>query len=119
MPPDYGTADGQHWGNPIYNWPRMEATGYAWWWRGVKRQMQQVDLLRLDHFRGFCQAWHIPASEKTARNGQWVDGPGIKLFEKLRSTAARRACRSSRKTSASLHQTFTNYATRSTCRECE
>jgi 4-alpha-glucanotransferase len=49
------------------------------------RQLNQVDLIRLDHFRGFCQAWHIPAGEKTARNGKWVDGPGIKLFDRLRA----------------------------------
>jgi 4-alpha-glucanotransferase len=52
----------------------------------VRRQLKQVDLLRLDHFRGFCQAWHIPAGEKTARNGKWVDGPGAKLFNQLRAT---------------------------------
>jgi 4-alpha-glucanotransferase len=62
----------------------MEQTGFAWWCARVQRQLKQVDLIRLDHFRGFCQAWHIPASEKTARIGAWVDGPGIKLFERLR-----------------------------------
>lgn len=85
VPPDYFSADGQHWGNPIYDWKRMEETGFSWWVARVRRQLQQVDLLRLDHFRGFCQAWHIPAGEKTARHGQWVDGPGIKLFERLRA----------------------------------
>ena len=85
VPPDYFAVDGQHWGNPIYDWKRMEATGFAWWCARVQRQLKQVDLIRLDHFRGFCQAWHIPASEKTARIGKWVDGPGIKLFERLRT----------------------------------
>lgn len=85
VPPDYFSADGQHWGNPIYDWKRMGETGYAWWVARVRRQLKQVDLIRLDHFRGFRQAWHIPAAEKTARNGKWVDGPGIKLFEKLRA----------------------------------
>jgi 4-alpha-glucanotransferase len=85
VPPDYFSADGQHWGNPIYDWPRMEATGFAWWCARVKRQLTQVDLIRLDHFRGFAQAWHIPAAEKTARVGAWVDGPGMKLFARLRS----------------------------------
>ena len=85
VPPDYFAADGQHWGNPNYDWARMEATGFAWWCARVRRQLEQVDLLRLDHFRGFCQAWHIPAAEKTARVGKWVDGPGIKLFERLRT----------------------------------
>jgi 4-alpha-glucanotransferase len=85
VPPDYFTADGQHWGNPIYDWARMEQTGFAWWCARVLRQLKQVDLIRLDHFRGFCQAWHIPAAEKTARVGKWVDGPGFKLFEQLRT----------------------------------
>jgi len=84
VPPDYFSADGQHWGNPIYDWKRMEETGFAWWVARMKRQLSQVDLIRLDHFRGFAQAWHVPAGEKTARNGNWVDGPGIKLFERLR-----------------------------------
>ena len=84
VPPDYFSADGQHWGNPIYDWSRMEKTGFAWWIGRMKRQLEQVDLIRLDHFRGFVQAWHVPAGEKTARNGNWVDGPGIKLFERLR-----------------------------------
>ncbi len=83
VPPDYFAADGQHWGNPIYDWDRMEATGYSWWCARVLRQLKQVDLIRLDHFRGFRQAWHIPAAELTARVGKWVDGPGIKLFERL------------------------------------
>ncbi len=85
VPPDYFAVDGQHWGNPIYDWTRMEATGFAWWCARVLRQLKQVDLIRLDHFRGFCQAWHIPATEKTARIGQWVDGAGLKLFERLRT----------------------------------
>lgn len=85
VPPDYFAEDGQHWGNPIYDWARMEQTGYAWWCARVLRQLKQVDLIRLDHFRGFCQAWHIPATEKTARVGEWIDGPGIKLFERLRT----------------------------------
>jgi 4-alpha-glucanotransferase len=84
VPPDYFAQDGQLWGNPIYDWPKMEANGFAWWCARLKRQLEQVDLLRLDHFRGFAQAWHVPAGEKTARNGEWVDGPGIKLFERLR-----------------------------------
>jgi 4-alpha-glucanotransferase len=85
VPPDYFSADGQHWGNPIYDWGRMEATGYSWWIARMKRQLCQVDLIRLDHFRGFAKAWHIPAAEKTARKGNWIDGPGIKLFERLRA----------------------------------
>ena len=85
VPPDYFSEDGQHWGNPIYDWTRMAETGYSWWSARMLRQMKQIDLVRLDHFRGFVQAWHIPAAEKTARNGKWVDGPGLKLFERLRT----------------------------------
>ncbi|MBA4067806.1 MAG: 4-alpha-glucanotransferase [Isosphaera sp.] len=85
VPPDYFSADGQHWGNPLYDWDRMAETGYAWWVARVARQLHQVDVIRLDHFRGFVQAWHIPAAEKTARVGKWVDGPGLKLFERLRT----------------------------------
>lgn len=84
VPPDYFAKDGQHWGNPIYDWERMEQTGFAWWVARMLRALKQVDLVRLDHFRGFRQAWHIPAGETTARNGKWVDGPGLKLFERLR-----------------------------------
>ncbi len=84
VPPDYFSADGQHWGNPIYNWKRLAETGYAWWVARVLHQLKQVDLIRFDHFRGFVQAWHIPRGEQTARNGQWVDGPGTFLFERLR-----------------------------------
>jgi 4-alpha-glucanotransferase len=85
VPPDYFSEDGQHWGNPIYDWQRMESTGYAWWCARIAQQLKQVDLIRLDHFRGFLQAWHIPATEKTARVGQWIDGPGGKLFTRLRA----------------------------------
>jgi 4-alpha-glucanotransferase len=84
VPPDYFSADGQLWGNPLYDWRRMEQTGFAWWCARVRHQLKQVDLLRLDHFRGFCQAWHIPAGEPTARHGKWVEGPGVKLFDQLR-----------------------------------
>ena len=84
VPPDYFSADGQHWGNPLYDWPAMAADGYAWWVARVRQCLKQVDLVRLDHFRGFRQAWHIPAGETTARNGKWVDGPGKPLFDRLR-----------------------------------
>jgi 4-alpha-glucanotransferase len=85
VPPDYFSADGQHWGNPIYDWDRMAETGYGWWVARMRHALALVDLLRLDHFRGFRQAWHIPAEETTAKNGKWVDGPGAELFDALRS----------------------------------
>jgi 4-alpha-glucanotransferase len=84
VPPDYFAEDGQHWGNPLYDWKAMKATGYAWWVARLKRQLKQVDEIRLDHFRGFAAAWHIPAKDKTAKNGKWVDGPRADLFETLK-----------------------------------
>jgi 4-alpha-glucanotransferase len=84
VPPDYFSEDGQHWGNPIYDWDAMHKDGYTWWIARVRQTLKQVDLIRLDHFRGFAQAWHIPANEKTARNGKWVDGPGRKLFDAIK-----------------------------------
>lgn len=85
VPPDYFSADGQHWGNPLYDWAKMAATGFAWWAARARRDLARVDLVRLDHFRGFRQAWHIPAAEKSAKKGAWVDGPGAALFEALRA----------------------------------
>ena len=83
VPPDYFSPTGQHWGNPLYDWDRMAATGYAWWVARVRRLLEQTDLARLDHFRGFAAAWHIPATEKDATRGRWVPGPGQKLFDRL------------------------------------
>jgi 4-alpha-glucanotransferase len=84
VPPDYFNEDGQHWGNPIYDWAQMEKTNYKWWVERMRRLFRQTDLVRMDHFRGFAQSWHILATEKTAKNGKWVDGPGLKLFEALK-----------------------------------
>ena len=84
VPPDYFAVDGQHWGNPLYDWAAMATDDYAWWTARVRQTLQQVDLIRLDHFRGFAQAWHIPAAETTARNGTWVDGPQHHFFAQLR-----------------------------------
>lgn len=80
VPPDYFSEDGQLWGNPIYDWAAMAKDKFRWWIARVKRTLSQVDLIRLDHFRGFAQAWHVPAGDKTAKKGKWVDGPGEKLF---------------------------------------
>ncbi|OWK37687.1 4-alpha-glucanotransferase [Fimbriiglobus ruber] len=83
VPPDYFSATGQHWGNPLYDWDRMAQSGYAWWVARLRRNLTNVDLIRLDHFRGFAAAWHIPAADKNAMNGRWVDGPRYKLFDRL------------------------------------
>ena len=83
VPPDYFSATGQLWGNPLYNWDKMAETGYHWWVGRLKRNLFQVDLVRLDHFRGFAAAWHVPVGETTALKGRWVDGPRGKFFDKL------------------------------------
>lgn len=80
VPPDYFSATGQRWGNPLYRWDEMRATGYEWWIRRLRHALSQVDLLRLDHFRGFESYWEIPASSPTAAAGRWVPGPGADFF---------------------------------------
>ena len=76
-PPDGFTADGQLWGNPIYDWQAMADTGYAWWIHRLAAAAHMYDVVRFDHFRGFESYWAVPAGDKTARNGTWVKGPGI------------------------------------------
>lgn len=83
VPPDYFSATGQLWGNPIYDWLALKQTGYRWWTDRVRALMRQVDVIRLDHFRGFVAAWHIPAGATTAEKGEWVPGPGRDLFDAL------------------------------------
>ncbi|PYX88654.1 MAG: 4-alpha-glucanotransferase, partial [Acidobacteria bacterium] len=84
VPPDYFSATGQRWGNPLYNWDAVRATGYRWWVQRLRWATQTCDFIRLDHFRGFAQFWEIPASESTAIRGRWVDGPGDELFHKIK-----------------------------------
>jgi 4-alpha-glucanotransferase len=84
VPPDYFSATGQRWGNPLYNWDAIRASGYQWWMQRLRWATQTCDFIRLDHFRGFAQFWEIPADEPTAIKGQWVDGPGDEFFNKLR-----------------------------------
>lgn len=85
VPPDYFSATGQLWGNPLYDWDAMEKDNYSWWiWR-IKAMLSQVDYVRIDHFRGFEAYWSIPAGEETAINGKWITGPDHKLFEKIGS----------------------------------
>lgn len=80
VPPDYFSATGQLWGNPIYRWDAMKADGYKWWVQRFRHTLELVDFMRLDHFRGFEAYWQVPATEKTAINGEWVKGPGAELF---------------------------------------
>lgn len=83
VPPDYFSATGQLWGNPLYRWDRMAKNNYAWWFDRIKSALEQVDILRLDHFRGFAAYWEVPAGEETAINGTWTPGPGAAFFSKL------------------------------------
>lgn len=85
VPPDYFSATGQLWGNPLYRWDRMAADNYAWWVARLRMALTQVDLLRLDHFRGFEAYWEVPATERTAVHGRWVLGPGADFFTKVRA----------------------------------
>jgi 4-alpha-glucanotransferase len=87
VPPDYFSNTGQLWGNPLYHWPELKRTGYAWWVGRLRAALEQVDLVRLDHFRGFAAYWEIPAGKPTAETGRWVKGPGLDLFEALRRAA--------------------------------
>ncbi len=84
VPPDYFSETGQRWGNPLYRWDVMAEHGYRWWIERVRAVLQTVDIVRIDHFRGFVGYWEIPASEPTAVRGRWVPGPGAALFEALR-----------------------------------
>ena len=80
VPPDYFSADGQLWGNPLYRWPAHQADGYAWWLARLRASFALYDLVRIDHFRGFDAYWRIPAPAETARHGEWIAGPGLDLF---------------------------------------
>lgn len=83
VPPDYFSATGQLWGNPIYNWENMRRDGFKWWIDRVKATLKTVDVVRVDHFRGFAAAWEVPGGDKTAVNGKWVNVPGRELFNAL------------------------------------
>ena len=83
VPPDYFSAEGQRWGNPLYRWDRMKETKFAWWVERIKANLLLADLVRLDHFRGFAGYWAVPATETTAKNGSWLPGPGIDLFKAI------------------------------------
>jgi 4-alpha-glucanotransferase len=84
VPPDYFSATGQLWGNPLYHWERLASDGYQWWMRRMRSMLTQVDLLRIDHFRGFEAYWEVPAEDETAINGRWRPGPGRDFFAALR-----------------------------------
>ncbi len=83
VPPDFFSATGQLWGNPLYNWDKMSRSGFKWWIMRLRHTLSTVDILRLDHFRGFESYWEVPASETTAINGKWVSAPGEALFRRV------------------------------------
>ena len=85
VPPDYFSADGQFWGNPLYDWPHHAATGYRWWTSRLRQALKFADQIRIDHFRGFESYWAIPADATSARNGSWLAGPGDAFFAAIRS----------------------------------
>ena len=83
-PPDAFTRDGQYWGNPIYDWGRMEKDGFSWWLRRIGSAKRHFDVVRIDHFRGLESYWSIPAQNRTARKGHWEKGPGTALIDAIR-----------------------------------
>src|SRR6202008_3331796 len=89
VPPDYFSALGQLWGNPVYDWDALRRTGYRWCIDRVRALLSHVDLIRLDHFRGFAAAWHVPAGAPTAQTGHWVAGPGAEFFRAVEKDLGR------------------------------
>ncbi len=84
VPPDYFSATGQRWGNPVYNWEQMKSDHFSWWIRRFRGTQNLVDIIRVDHFRGFEAGWSIPSNEPTAVKGEWVKAPGMALFQEIR-----------------------------------
>ncbi len=87
VPPDYFAEDGQLWGNPLYDWEEMEKENYRWWKDRISLSLSLFDGVRIDHFRAFESFWAVPSTEKTARNGKWVKGPGMNLINAIKSVA--------------------------------
>jgi len=83
VPPDYFSATGQLWGNPVYHWEQAQKTNFAWWIKRFQVTLQYVDIVRVDHFRGFEAYWQVSAGEETAINGEWINAPGEQFFEAL------------------------------------
>jgi 4-alpha-glucanotransferase len=86
VPPDYFSPTGQLWGNPLYRWKVHASTGYSWWLERIRKTLRMVDIVRIDHFRGFAGYWEIPGTAKTAEIGRWVPGPGKDFFHSIRQS---------------------------------
>ena len=84
VPPDYFSSEGQLWGNPVYDWDALRRTGYRWCIDRLRALLAHVDVIRLDHFRGFAAAWHVPAGARRRKPGEWVPGPGADFFRRCR-----------------------------------
>jgi len=89
VPPDYFSETGQRWGNPIYDWDKMQAEKFDWWTKRLTRNLSLFDIVRIDHFRGLVAFWQIPASEKTAVKGDWIKAPIYPLFDRLKQSCPR------------------------------
>lgn len=85
VPPDYFSATGQLWGNPLYDWEQLQSDDFRWWIARVSSMLHTVDILRIDHFRGFAASWEIPGGDQTAERGRWVNAPGRELFTAIKS----------------------------------
>jgi 4-alpha-glucanotransferase len=83
VPPDYFSETGQLWGNPVYRWEELKSTDYEWWVKRIAHNLKMLDVIRVDHFRGFMAYWEVPATEKTAVNGRWTEAPGMDFFSRL------------------------------------
>ena len=86
VPPDYFSATGQLWGNPLYNWKEHKRTRYEWWFNRIRHQLTLTDYVRIDHFRGFDQFWAVPYGDETAINGKWLKAPGENFFTSMEAT---------------------------------
>ena len=89
VPPDYFSPTGQLWGNPLYRWEKHKASGYIWWLERIRATLRLVDIIRIDHFRGFAGYWEIPAGNPTAEQGRWVPGPGADFFNVVQANLGR------------------------------
>lgn len=84
VPPDYFSVTGQLWGNPLYNWQVHQESNFAWWVARLRSILELVDMVRLDHFRGFAASWHVPFGNETAIQGEWIHGPAVELFTEFK-----------------------------------